>query len=230
MVRPSSRRVKRPIWAKSLKLSMQTAPCVCKRAITVWSCRENKSETDLCVLWKKRAWFAACNKSEIKMQTRFSNTRWRCSLRGRWTRRGRNGNVARVRIHPKTGKFCFSFVLKSKSTIVLNRDTQLLKCNSWRHRSRYMTRITIYFGKAMVFIKYDLFLHVSSQWTSGSQPGCRGTLGCHLQYPGVPRANAFFNILLKIHFQTVIKPWSKIVWVRHWVPQNIILFCRVPQA
>ena len=65
---------------------------------------------------------------------------------------------------------------------------------------------------------------------SGSQPGCGGTLGCHLQYPGGPRANAFLNILLKIHFQTVIKPWSKIVLVRHWVPQNIILFCRVPQA
>jgi len=69
-----------------------------------------------------------------------------------------------------------------------------------------------------------------NEYISGSQPGCRGTLGCHLQYPGVPRANAFFNILLKMHFQTVIKPWSKIVWVRHWVPQNIILFCRVPQA
>ena len=46
----------------------------------------------------------------------------------------------------------------------------------------------------------------SNAYISGSQPGCRGTLGCHLQYPGVPRANAFFNILLKIHFQTVIKP------------------------
>jgi len=32
---------------------------------------------------------------------------------------------------------------------------------------------------------------------SVSQPGCRGTLGCYLQYPVVLRANAFFNVLLK---------------------------------
>ena len=75
-----------------------------------------------------------------------------------------------------------------------------------------------------------LLLPLQFVQSSGSQPGCRGTLGCHLQYPGVPRANAFFNILLKIHFQTVIKPWSKIVWVRHWVSQIIILFSRVPKA
>jgi len=29
--------------------------------------------------------------------------------------------------------------------------------------------------------------------------------GCLLQYPGVPRASTFFNILLKIHFQNVAK-------------------------
>jgi len=36
--------------------------------------------------------------------------------------------------------------------------------------------------------------------TSGSQPGCRGPLRCHLRYSGGPRANAFFNISLKILF------------------------------
>jgi len=94
--------------------------------------------------------------------------------------------------------------------------TQNLFSKSIHSNYRHLHRVSLYY----IYIVY----------TSGSQPGCRGTLGCHLQYPGVPRANAFFNILLKVHFQTVIKPWSKIVWVRHWVPQNIILFCRVPQA
>jgi len=32
-----------------------------------------------------------------------------------------------------------------------------------------------------------------------------------------------------MHIQAVTKPQSKLVWVRHWVPQIIILFCRVPQ-
>ena len=39
-------------------------------------------------------------------------------------------------------------------------------------------------------------LWVSTQ-TSGSQPGCRGTVGCLLQYPGVPQDNTFFNMSLK---------------------------------
>jgi len=37
----------------------------------------------------------------------------------------------------------------------------------------------------------------------------------------VPRANAFFNTSLKAHFENVIKPYSKLQWVRHWVPQII---------
>ena len=54
-----------------------------------------------------------------------------------------------------------------------------------------------------------------NDYSSGSQPGCRGTLGCHLQYPGVPRANTFFIISLKRYFQNVAKAQSKLLWVRH---------------
>jgi len=52
-------------------------------------------------------------------------------------------------------------------------------------------------------------------YISGSQPGCRGTLGRHLQYPGVPRVNTFFIISLKRYFQNVAKNQSKLLWVRH---------------
>jgi len=47
---------------------------------------------------------------------------------------------------------------------------------------------------------------VSLVQTSGSQPGCRGTLECHSQYSGVPRVETFFNISLKINFEIFIKP------------------------
>jgi len=43
------------------------------------------------------------------------------------------------------------------------------------------------------------------QWlptVNGSQPGCRGTLGCHLQCPGVPRANTFFYHIIKNAFSS----------------------------
>jgi len=69
-------------------------------------------------------------------------------------------------------------------------------------------------------------------YISGSQLGGRSTPGCHLQCPGAPRANAFFKYIIKntIHLQSVIKPYTQLLWVRHWAPQNIILFCRGPQA
>ena len=57
----------------------------------------------------------------------------------------------------------------------------------------------------------------------------RDTLWCHLQYSGVPWAYCIrFSIYLqKIHFQIVIKPERKLVWVLHWVPQVTFLFCRI---
>jgi len=39
----------------------------------------------------------------------------------------------------------------------------------------------------------------------------------------VLRANTFFNIPLKMHFQNVVKPWSTLRWVRHLVPQIVFL-------
>ena len=66
---------------------------------------------------------------------------------------------------------------------------------------RALSHIAIIIQSAPLIAK-----NIGKAYYSGSQPGCRGTLGCHLQCPGVPRANAFFNILLKLHFQTVIKP------------------------
>jgi len=52
------------------------------------------------------------------------------------------------------------------------------------------------------------------------------TGGYHLQRSGVPRANTFFNTSLKVYFQNVIKPWSKLLWVRYWVPRIIFPSCR----
>jgi len=65
-----------------------------------------------------------------------------------------------------------------------------------------------------------------------SQPACRGTLRCHLQCPGVPRANSFFTISLEIHFEAVIKPQSKLLWVRHYGCRKLLFFsvgCRKPK-
>ena len=45
---------------------------------------------------------------------------------------------------------------------------------------------------------------------SGSQPGCRGTLGCHLQCPGVPRANTFFYHIIKNTFSNCHQTWKQI--------------------
>ena len=36
---------------------------------------------------------------------------------------------------------------------------------------------------------------INSAYTSSSQPGCRGTLGCHLQLAGVPRAIAHYSFV-----------------------------------
>jgi len=36
------------------------------------------------------------------------------------------------------------------------------------------------------------------RYTSGSQLGCRGALGCHLRYSGMPLPNTIFNISLNI--------------------------------
>jgi len=46
----------------------------------------------------------------------------------------------------------------------------------------------------LVFSDHCPCLHVN-QWF---RTECRGTLGCHLQYLGVPREKTFFNISLKI--------------------------------
>jgi len=52
--------------------------------------------------------------------------------------------------------------------------------------------------------------------SSGSEPGCCSILRCHLQCPGVLWADTFFNISLKIYFQNVTKPLTKLLWVlRH---------------
>jgi len=65
---------------------------------------------------------------------------------------------------------------------------------------------------------------------SVSQPGRRGTSGCHLRYSGVPREKKFCNISLKITF-------SKCHWISKQIAvasplgaANFIFFCRVPQA
>jgi len=39
-----------------------------------------------------------------------------------------------------------------------------------------------------------------------------------------------FQYTIKVYFQNVIKPWSKLLWVRHWVPQIIFFFREVPKA
>jgi len=43
-------------------------------------------------------------------------------------------------------------------------------------------------------------------YASGSQSGCRGTLGCHLRYSGVPRAMRFLKHHCKINFKNISKP------------------------
>jgi len=63
-----------------------------------------------------------------------------------------------------------------------------------------------------------------SLYNNGSQLGC--TLACLLQYPGLLRANTFFKISLKRHFQNVAKPQTELLWARHWLPQITFLFCR----
>ena len=79
-----------------------------------------------------------------------------------------------------------------------------------------------------VILTLHEFLHfyyiIRQSYPSGSQQRC------HLQCSGVPRANSFFNISLKMlhYFQNVIKPYSKLLCVRHWVPQIIFVSCRVP--
>ena len=78
-----------------------------------------------------------------------------------------------------------------------------------------------------VILTLHEFLHfyyiIRQSYPCGSQPRC------HLQCSGVPRANSFFNISLKMlhYFQNVIKPYSKLLCVRHWVPQTIFVSCRV---
>ena len=52
-----------------------------------------------------------------------------------------------------------------------------------------------------------------------SAQGCRGL-------------TRFFTISLKIHFQTVIKPQSKLLWVRHYGCRKLLFFsvgCRKPK-
>jgi len=50
--------------------------------------------------------------------------------------------------------------------------------------------------------------HTINQWFGAiyNAQGCRELI-------------RFSNISLKTHFQTFIKPLSKLLWVRHWVPQ-----------
>jgi len=50
---------------------------------------------------------------------------------------------------------------------------------------------------ASKFLKFSRNINNLFLYPSGSQPGCRGALGCHLQCPGVPRANAFFYHIIK---------------------------------
>jgi len=62
-----------------------------------------------------------------------------------------------------------------------------------------------------------------------SQPGFRGTQGCHLRYYlGVRRADTFFNISSKIVFSIRHHTLKQIAL--DWVPQTIFPLCRVSQA
>ena len=53
----------------------------------------------------------------------------------------------------------------------------------------------------------------SLMYISGSQPGCRGTLGCHLRFAGVPRAIAHCFIT-KERMSMTVYGWNSIYdWV-----------------
>jgi len=104
--------------------------------------------------------------------------------------------------------YCAHFYSTSctgESYIGLSQNLCILQTKSI-NKHLTVNRAYINFKQSNISSELKVLFKRDFMQNSGSQPGCRGTLGCHLQYPGVARANAFFNMLLKIHFQTVIKP------------------------
>ena len=102
----------------------------------------------------------------------------------------------------------FSFPLTKK--LATTQDRQILQSSDEKQDCQFCILRLVVFTRFPANRDCLLKLYIS-----GSQPGCRGTLGRHLQYPGVPRANTFFIISLKRYFQNVAKTQSKLLWVRH---------------
>jgi len=83
--------------------------------------------------------------------------------------------------------------------------------------------------KLICYIMYKIFFHSK---TVVPNRGSAAPWGAIYSAQGCRGLTRFFTISLKIHFQAVIKPQSKLQWVRHYGCRKLLFFsvgCRKPK-